>query len=69
MFKSKMPGKGPHEGDAIELKATVVQVKTMADGGYRIQLDVGENDFVPVMALMPAVRKVFFQVKFLGTTE
>jgi len=61
-FDWKAPGRDKAEVDGVVFRADVAQVKTMADGGYRVTLDIGEQDAKSVSELLPSVKRVVFTV-------
>lgn len=63
-FEWTAPGKSPKGLSGmfpITLQATVAQVKTMADGGFRLMLDVGESDIVSVAKFL-AMRGIVLEL-------
>lgn len=44
----------PAPNDVIQFKATVAQVRTMADGGIRLMLDLDESAIDTATAMMQA---------------
>lgn len=38
--------------ETVEIQCTVASVKTLADGGIRISIDIGENNIEPAAKLM-----------------
>lgn len=59
------PGRRPPEDDLLPFKLIVgiSRVTTMADGSYRIWLDIGEND-TPAAAKLLALRRDTVEVEF-----
>ncbi len=51
------------DSEAIKFDCILAKIATTSDGGYRLYIEVGENDIVPVMALFPGVGKMTFKVE------
>jgi len=60
------PGKKPPPSDIFpfECVAGIAKVMTMADGSYRVWLDLGENDTPEAVKIM-ALRRNTVQIKFI----
>jgi hypothetical protein len=49
--------------------AEIAQIKTMADGSYRITLDLGENEAGEVAKLLPSVKRRAFSVAMVAEEQ
>jgi hypothetical protein len=65
----KAPGRDKSNTGEVTFRADIAQIKTMADGGYRVVLDLGEQDAVAVGMLLLSVKRVVFDVKMIPYME
>lgn len=63
------PGRDKAKVGEVAFKCDVAQIKTMADGGYRLVLDLGEQDAGAVSLLLPSVKRTIFQVAMIPIKE
>jgi hypothetical protein len=56
------------EVNAIKFPAIVARVRTLADGGIRVELDLPE-DCIPEMAMLAETRKEGIPLLFTATVE
>lgn len=63
-FDWESPGAKPVSDSLFPIKfqASMAQVRTMADGSFRVVLDLGEND-LPAAALLMATRGKVLEVE------